>query len=227
MERKRLDLAMVCIIVSVLATILIPVFATGREMSKQMVCLSNLKCLGTAMMMYTLDNNEVFPLHYDLDNDFQRIPNTCWDKKILPYVISEKFFQCPEYAGTKYLSTYAMNARLASFGNLKGGSIKQIKPAYLSDVKYPACVIMLLDSPNTREGSDRFIGQGSSVVAFWHKELNEKGISMIHDGGDNICFVDGHAKWYKTSESDPGDIKEYIITWNGISFDPGYAKETK
>ena len=48
-------LIVVIAITAVLAAILCPVFAQAREKARQASCLSNLKQLGTSVMMYTQD----------------------------------------------------------------------------------------------------------------------------------------------------------------------------
>jgi prepilin-type processing-associated H-X9-DG protein len=48
-------------IIAILAAILFPVFAQAREKARQISCLSNLKQIGTATMMYMQDYDETYP----------------------------------------------------------------------------------------------------------------------------------------------------------------------
>ncbi|WP_309716245.1 DUF1559 domain-containing protein [Armatimonas sp.] len=57
-----IELLVVIAIIAILAAILFPVFAQAREKARQTSCLSNQKQLGTAMMMYTQDYDEAFPV---------------------------------------------------------------------------------------------------------------------------------------------------------------------
>ncbi len=59
-----IELLVVIAIIAVLAAILFPVFAQAREKARQTACLSNLKQMGTAVMMYSLDYDETLPLGY-------------------------------------------------------------------------------------------------------------------------------------------------------------------
>jgi prepilin-type N-terminal cleavage/methylation domain-containing protein len=66
MKRPRtgftlIELLVVIAIIAILAAILFPVFAQAREKARQSGCLSNLKQIGTALMMYTQDYDEAFP----------------------------------------------------------------------------------------------------------------------------------------------------------------------
>src|SRR5436305_5232553 len=59
-----IDLLVLIAIIAILAAILFPVFAQAREKARQAACLSNMKQLGTAQMMYTQDYDETFPKAY-------------------------------------------------------------------------------------------------------------------------------------------------------------------
>lgn len=57
-----IELLVVIAIIAILAAILFPVFAQAREKARQASCLSNLKQIGMATLMYAGDNDETFPL---------------------------------------------------------------------------------------------------------------------------------------------------------------------
>jgi prepilin-type N-terminal cleavage/methylation domain-containing protein len=57
-----IELLVVIAIIAILAAILFPVFAQAKEAAKATVNLSNLKQLGTAVIMYASDNDDAFPL---------------------------------------------------------------------------------------------------------------------------------------------------------------------
>jgi prepilin-type N-terminal cleavage/methylation domain-containing protein/prepilin-type processing-associated H-X9-DG protein len=56
-----IELLVVIAIIAILAAILFPVFAQAREKARQTSCLSNIKQLGTAAMMYAQDYDEILP----------------------------------------------------------------------------------------------------------------------------------------------------------------------
>ena len=64
-SRKRaftlIELLVVIAIIAILAAILFPVFARAREQARKTTCLSNLKEIGTASLMYVQDYDETFP----------------------------------------------------------------------------------------------------------------------------------------------------------------------
>ena len=56
-----IELLVVIAIIAILAAILVPVFAQARAKARQASCLSNEKQIGTALMMYAQDYDEVMP----------------------------------------------------------------------------------------------------------------------------------------------------------------------
>ncbi len=59
-----IELLVVIAIISILASILFPVFAQARETARQTACASNMKQIGLAMRMYCQDNDEVWVSAY-------------------------------------------------------------------------------------------------------------------------------------------------------------------
>ena len=56
-----IELLVVIAIIAILAAILFPVFARAREAARKATCLSNLKQIALAAIMYAQDYDEVFP----------------------------------------------------------------------------------------------------------------------------------------------------------------------
>ena len=56
-----IELLVVIAIIAILAAILFPVFAQARDSARQSACLSNMKQLGTALMLYGQDYDETLP----------------------------------------------------------------------------------------------------------------------------------------------------------------------
>jgi prepilin-type N-terminal cleavage/methylation domain-containing protein/prepilin-type processing-associated H-X9-DG protein len=80
-----IELLVVIAIIAILASILFPVFAQARAKARAAACLSNMKQLGTGMMMYVQDYDEVGPLTRDY-NAPQMTATQSWQIAVMPYV---------------------------------------------------------------------------------------------------------------------------------------------
>jgi prepilin-type N-terminal cleavage/methylation domain-containing protein/prepilin-type processing-associated H-X9-DG protein len=98
-----IELLVVIAIIAILAAILFPVFAQAREKARAISCISNMKQLGTSVMMYTQDydecyplNNRSYPLAYAKSNGAQSGDyHNSWAKHLQPYLKNVKVFSCP------------------------------------------------------------------------------------------------------------------------------------
>lgn len=91
-----IELLVVIAIIAILAAILFPVFAQAREKARATSCLSNMKQLGTAIMMYTQDYDEMYPV------GFRSVTWTgadLWVQNVQPYIKNLQIFVCPDDIG--------------------------------------------------------------------------------------------------------------------------------
>jgi prepilin-type N-terminal cleavage/methylation domain-containing protein len=73
-----IELLVVIAIIAILASILFPVFARARENARRASCLSNLKQIGLATMMYTQDYDEGYPYALTLIPTDANTPGGTW-----------------------------------------------------------------------------------------------------------------------------------------------------
>src|SRR2546430_1642360 len=59
-----IELLVVIAIIAILAAILFPVFARARENARKITCISNLRQLGTSVLMYAQDYDENLPNNF-------------------------------------------------------------------------------------------------------------------------------------------------------------------
>jgi prepilin-type N-terminal cleavage/methylation domain-containing protein/prepilin-type processing-associated H-X9-DG protein len=87
-----IELLVVVAIIAILAAILMPVFAQAREKGRQSYCLSNLRQMGAAMMLYTEDNDGFYPPVIERDGRRPVGFDSTWMGFINPYLKSPSVF---------------------------------------------------------------------------------------------------------------------------------------
>jgi prepilin-type N-terminal cleavage/methylation domain-containing protein/prepilin-type processing-associated H-X9-DG protein len=99
-----IELLVVIAIIAILAAILFPVFAQARESARKISCLSNSKQLGTSIMMYTQDYDEMYPCNSwnpspvgttDNDSKVNMSSMAMWMWRVLPYTKNKQILVCP------------------------------------------------------------------------------------------------------------------------------------
>lgn len=103
-----IELLVVIAIIAILAAILFPVFAQARAKARQAACISNLKQLNLAILMYAQDYDETYPYwSWILSADAGSCPNpanpgacghfeSAWFTAIYPYVKNAGVYACPQ-----------------------------------------------------------------------------------------------------------------------------------
>ena len=93
-----IELLVVIAIIAILAAILFPVFAQARESARRTSCLSNLKNISLASMMYSQDYDEKILYNYDTGlwaDDKSTDKQFTWMARSTPYIKNYQVFACP------------------------------------------------------------------------------------------------------------------------------------
>ena len=200
-----IELLIVIAIISILASILFPVFARARENARRASCQSNMKQLGLAFMQYTQDYDERLPLaqHGGSGNDengwifydyFQAFkdatPPAYYPERgsIYPYVKSTQVYVCPsDTTGQIYGASYAMNSCLTD--NAKPLAIGKSLAAFDDTTKW-----MLLS-----EEADGTTLTSATDDAYQDLAAGNA-LSVRHLEGSDVLFLDGHVKWFRPAK---------------------------
>ncbi len=200
-----IELLVVIAIIAILAAILFPVFAHAREKARQTSCLSNVKQLALAFMMYAQDYDDRMPFAYDMAPDWSW--ESAWDfyvnwadgthrlGLIGPYTLNEQITLCPTVGelqswGRPY-SGYAYNASYV------GGSPDDgLTPAALGSIARPSETVMLCDSAIWDSFSGTGINQNNYLRAPGDPMYTWIGpnVHFRHNQTANVAYCDGHAK---------------------------------
>jgi prepilin-type N-terminal cleavage/methylation domain-containing protein len=92
-----IELLVVIAIIAILAAILFPVFAQARERARMSACVSNMRQIGTALMMYAGDYDETLPYIRFHGAGACGTGQRCyvWKNAIRPYLKSLEVLACP------------------------------------------------------------------------------------------------------------------------------------
>jgi prepilin-type N-terminal cleavage/methylation domain-containing protein/prepilin-type processing-associated H-X9-DG protein len=93
-----IELLVVIAIIAILAAILFPVFAQARERARMSACLSNMRQIGTALMMYAQDYDETLPHIRFTCPGWRGVKNaSCftWKNALRPYLKNLEVLACP------------------------------------------------------------------------------------------------------------------------------------
>ncbi|MGC8785277.1 MAG: DUF1559 domain-containing protein [Armatimonadota bacterium] len=210
-----IELLVVIAIIAILAAILFPVFARAREKARQTSCLSNMKQMGTASMMYVQDYDERFPLSYYLSVNSQAQPCAfTFLAAVEPYVKNRQIYQCPSEPKAMNIDDAFRNIGLP--GGECGGftwasynfnyALTNIGVAVAS-IEYPT---------ETAVASDGNLAAQQNACA-WN--LFDSPVQARHNDIVNACYADGHAKTFTAKLSgctginvNGAALKQYCVT---------------
>ena len=195
MRRKGftlIELLVVIAIIAILAAILFPVFARAREKARQTSCLSNLKQIALANLMYAQDYDGrlgswriTVPAGTPNAETGDGTPRLYWYWTLQPYMKNQQLLVCPSKR------PFASACR----GNRGGyGGIYYDAFVLLPEMKYPAELIGNTDTNCYRRCSWSEYST-PTIHAFSHTDW--AAIHRRHNDGANVNFFDGHAKWIK------------------------------
>lgn len=219
-----IELLVVIAIIAILAAILFPVFAQAREKARQTSCLSNLKQIGTATMMYVQDYDETLYGSY-MPNNFgaDGRDNGHWPFRLDPYVKNgigsdwakstsgSSVYMCPSasrYAGT--ILTYSMSSHIGPVN----WATSTISPTALASFTHVSETILIGDGTMVQSW-----GNPGAQFNWWPGQYNGKDFAVTdtdwakidkdpatsadvalqqvryrHSLMANFAFADGHAK---------------------------------
>lgn len=238
-----IELLVVIAIIAILAAILFPVFSSARESARKAACQSNIKQIGTALMMYAQDWDEKFPPNRNWNSVTGR--HITWRYAIMPYLKNRQIWVCPSARHSWNEFVWWANGggdpgvdadvdmTIVDFQN--GVDPQQHGANYCyngnfftparsqAEIESPAQLIMVLET------HDYWPDLGTWTLG-WPNPNNPVGPYPAHSNGMNFCFADGHVKWMKLGQTiaptfmwdNPSNVGNYDIQGLLNSIYPDY-----
>jgi prepilin-type N-terminal cleavage/methylation domain-containing protein/prepilin-type processing-associated H-X9-DG protein len=185
MTRKSftlIELLVVIAIIAILAAMLLPALAKAKDKAQQISCLSNLKQLQLAWVMYANDYGDYTPKGFDGIGWWYGT----WKERLLPYAVDTRLYFCPNKLEGDPIATnediYGINPYLGETG---AGTWKS------QVAEQPSQSIAL------GENND-----GDWVCEPYNGPWTQPGWCYPqHSNGGNFTFMDGHAAWVTFNEA--------------------------
>lgn len=214
-----IELLVVIAIIAILMAILIPALNRAREQGKRAACLSNVKQLGLAWVLYADDNDNKIVngctgvagqgnvpidedgwVHWagytDETSEAEQI-KAVKDGALFPYVNNERLYKCPTGLRGE-IRTYAIVDSMNGWPS--GPNVKN-----RMDIRRPGKRLVFLD-----EGWVTFASWSVPYdrEAWWGGPVTSPGIlaadnrhkdppPVRHGNGTNFSFADGHSEYWK------------------------------
>ncbi|MHB8634983.1 MAG: type II secretion system protein [Fimbriimonadaceae bacterium] len=200
-----IELLIVIAIIGILAAILFPVFARAKAQAKQTACLSNLKQIGDALVLYMSDSDDIFPSAVDPADKYDpgmwssfpqfaaMIPRMPLMSDVLqPYLKSREVFHCPADSGMEVLDNHFPDKLVASpslylqFGTSYFFRTEiAFKQLSQTSFRLPADVNVMMDGAGSWHGSARAPSADDDYATYY---------SLTRNYRYNCLFGDFHAK---------------------------------
>lgn len=220
-QRRRaftlIEALVVIAIIGVLSALLFPVFARARESARTKSCLANMKQLGLAFQLYAQDHVQRYPAagvyqpfaghtagwgagngNWVAGPETKPIADIGTGEPIedqnsptgyrtadveggaiYSYVKSAASYICPSNAdGEKKQLSYSMNCAISRIHTVR--------------ITQPSEIVVLVDEDKANDGYFFAIDDAAAGSS----TNSTDALAKIHNGGGNLLFADGHAKFY-------------------------------
>lgn len=186
------ELLVVIAVIAMLTALLLPVLAQAREGVRRTACLSNLRQLANAHHLYVQDWDERLPAWEFPRPRGQRAPDDAqfWPGYLGPYLRSPQVTRDPA----------AGEPPIRSPGSAPPADYVLLTWQRIGDNDLPSDPYVRWPGPPLMR--DQVVRPSETIqwMDGWTTPLRTTGEPGRHMHGVNVAFVDGHARWMRSSE---------------------------
>jgi prepilin-type processing-associated H-X9-DG protein len=199
-----IELLVVIAIIAVLMAILMPSLRAARDQAKRVHCVSNLKTLSLAWLMYKDDNDDKLVGGHTTSGHWVLSPsgNSIEQKKeairqgaLFPYVNDTvDVYRCPADLRVKDPGQFAFRSFSIAGGANGENWSGSVRARIYSDIKRPATKYIFLEDIDPRG-----YNTGSWVMDFGPPSWVDP-LAMWHNERGTIGFADGHSEMHRWND---------------------------
>jgi prepilin-type N-terminal cleavage/methylation domain-containing protein/prepilin-type processing-associated H-X9-DG protein len=205
------ELLVVIGIIALLIAILMPALAKAKEQANRTACMSNLRQLGAAMLMYTDENKGYYPhcaagTYFDdwIYWESSRNPDEGRLVKYMGRKFNPKIYRCPTDDGfdtRSYKYSYTVNYYITGYY----GEIATKPRNKVSQIRQPATKILMIDesSATIDDGTwapDHYALDGQNLLSNRHDKRAEVKTDPNYGRG-TVVFADFHVEFFERKNS--------------------------
>jgi prepilin-type N-terminal cleavage/methylation domain-containing protein/prepilin-type processing-associated H-X9-DG protein len=192
-----IELLVVIAIIAILASMLLPALARAQQKGRQTACLSNMRQIGMATMMYAQDHQDFLPYGYAYTWPGQK-ELYWWQDLCRPYLNSEPVYSCPSA--------------------LPHGTWSELRPPGMPKPLIKDYICNAQGGAYPESGKKEWVGANGPFINNWDNP--SRSMAEIEDPAGTLAICDGGTNVFEIWRLEQADA------WYSAGFGPAYLGDT-